>query len=254
MYDPTEGWTETRLRDHVCEIFEPDPGADANFVLLFLHDEARRSLRSYPGLSERVRATGLPVIAPQTGPSWWTDRICDAFDVDESPERFVLEDVLPFIGRRWKAQPPRIALLGVGMGGQGALRLAYKYPDTFPVVSAISPAVDFQLLFDGRDELQQMYADPEAVRQETATLYIHPLNWPRNQFFCCDPEDELWWDGVDRLRMKLASLGVPHECDLETSGAESPTDYVTRMADPAVEFVVSRLEKELLRLPLQPPL
>ena len=62
-----------------------------------------------------------------------------------------------------------------------------------------------------------MYRDAEQARQDTATLHIHPLNWPRHQWFCCDPADYRWHDSADRLRMKLYSLGVPYECDLETT-------------------------------------
>ena len=100
--------------------------------------------------------------------------------------------------------------------------------------------------------LQAMYEDPEAVRQETAILYIHPLNWPRHQFFCCDPADTRWWDSADRLRMKLYSLGVPHQCDLETSDGGHGFPYYNRMARTALEFVVERLEQERRKLGVVP--
>ena len=43
-------------------------------------------------------------------------------------ERHVLDNVLAHIRTTWNAAPPRIALLGTSMGGQGALRLAFKHP------------------------------------------------------------------------------------------------------------------------------
>ena len=123
---------------------------------------------------------------------------------------------------------PRLPL-GTSMGGQGALRLSYKFPDKFPIAAAISPAIDYQLRYNEGDEtIPQMYPDPEAVRQDTATLHIHPLNWPRHQFFCCDPEDYRWWESANRLRMKLYSLGVPHVCDLETTGGGHGFDYYNK--------------------------
>ena len=134
------------------------------------------------------------------------------------------------------------------MGGQGALRLAYKHPDLFPVVAAISPAIDYQVRFDDDAILQQMYSDPEAVRQDTATLHVHPLNWPRHQFFSCDPTDTTWWDSADRLRMKLSSLGIPHECDLETVGGGHGFEYYNVMAERAVSFIVEGLDQERRRL------
>jgi len=161
----------------------------------------------------------------------------------------VLDNVLPFIKQRLGSLPPQIALLGTSMGGQGALRFAYKYPNLFPIVAAISPAIDFHKRYNEGDEtIPQMYEDPEAARQETALLYVHPLNWPRNQFFCCDPTDYRWHDSADRLRMKLYSLGVPHECDLETTGGGHGFEYYNRMIPRAMQFIAERLDQERRRV------
>ena len=134
-------------------------------------------------------------------------------------------------------------------GRAGALRLAYKYPNTFPITAAFFPSIDYQIRIEEGDQLlSQMYRDAEDARQDTATLHIHPLNWPRHQFFCCDPIDYRWHDSADRLRMKLYSLGVPHECDLETSAGGHTWEYVEHMSKRAVEFVVERLEQERRRV------
>ena len=93
-----------------------------------------------------------------------------------------------------------------------------------------------------------MYRDAEDARQDTATLHIHPLNWPRNQFFCCDPTDYRWHESVDRLRMKLWSLGVPFECDLETIAGGHSFEYASHMAPRAIGFLAERLERERLRV------
>lgn len=127
-------------------------------------------------------------------------------------------------------------------GWTSALRFSYKYPRLFPVVAWLSPAIDYQIRFyDEHDTISEMYPDPESVRQDTATLHVHPLNWPKHQFFCCDPADERWWESADRLRMKLYSLGVPHTCDLESSGGGHGFDYYNRMARQAVGFLAERL-------------
>ena len=153
------------------------------------------------------------MIEPVTGRSWWTDRMWPEFDAKVSAEAYVLRQVVPFVAEHWNARPPQLALLGISMGGQGRFAMAYKHPNLFPTVAAISPAIDFQKRIDeGVDPgLEYMYGDAEAARQDTALLHIHPLNWPRNQFFCCDPTDTRWHDSADRLRMKLWSLGVPFE-------------------------------------------
>jgi hypothetical protein len=93
-----------------------------------------------------------------------------------------------------------------------------------------------------------MYPDPEAARQDTAILHVHPLNWPRHQFFCCDPDDYRWWESADRLRMKLYSLGIPHERDLETTGGGHGFDYYNRMAGRAIKFLADKLDEERRRI------
>jgi S-formylglutathione hydrolase FrmB len=192
----------------------------------------------------------LRVLAPRTGRSWWTDRICPEFDPEVSAERYVREHVLGVVAERFGAQPPRVALLGTSMGGQGALRMAFKRPDLFPIVAALAPAIDYQWLFDEPegDMLREMYESAEQARQDTCILHVHPLNWPRNLWFCADPADDPWHDSAERLRMKLYSLGIPHECDLETSAGGHSWAYYNHMAPAALGFIAARLEQERLRV------
>jgi S-formylglutathione hydrolase FrmB len=189
------------------------------------------------------------VIAPRTRRSWWTDKICAEFDARITAERYVLDHVLPYIQQRWTAAPPRIALLGTSMGGQGALRFGFKHPRTFPIVAAISPAIDYQLRWQEGDEtLPRMYSDPESARQDTATLHVHPLNWPRHIWFACDPADERWHESSERLKMKLYSLGIPHETDLESTSGGHGWKYYDHMAPAVMRFIVERLQRERLRI------
>ncbi len=249
LAQPEGIWSEERIAGHPCDVYEPPQRNEHGYVVLYLHGVHLQRLRDYPAFAREFDRYGLPVAAPMTQRSWWTDRICPEFDPQVTAEQHVLQNVLPWIAERWGAKPPRIALLGTSMGGQGALRFAYKHPNIFPVVAAIAPAIDYHLrMREGDEVLASMYSDSEAARQDTAILHIHPLNWPRHQFFCCDPTDERWWDSADRLRMKLASLGVPFECDLETEGGGHGFGYYSKMAEKAVGFLARGLEKERLRI------
>ncbi len=213
-------------------------------ALIYLHGVHGGLLRDHPAFTESFERYGLPVIAPIAGPTWWTDHICEAFDAQISAEQYVRQEVVAYIQQRWGSAPPGIGLLGTSMGGQGVLRLAYRYPQTFPVVAALAPAIDYQIRYlEGDPVIRQLYRDPEAVRQDTATLYIHPLNWPKHQFFCCDPQDARWIDSAERLQMKLASLGIPHTCDLETEAGGHGFQYYDQMAARAVAFLVDGLRR-----------
>jgi S-formylglutathione hydrolase FrmB len=252
MSDLQVGWSEVSVGGHPCDVFQPASPNPHGYVLIYLHGVHLHRLTDKVEFNDQFEQHGVPVIAPMTGRSWWTDRICPEFDSELTAEQHLLRNVLPYVKERWGAEPPRIGLFGTSMGGQGALRFAYKYPNIFPVSAAISPAIDYQYRWEDGDEmLQRMYPDPESARQETALLYVHPLNWPRHQFFCCDPTDHRWWDGADRLRMKLSSLGIPYDCDLETSGGGHSFAYYGRMAERAISFMMNGLQRERLGLPIQ---
>lgn len=249
-------WSSVEITGHRASVFEPERPHPHGLAAIYLHAAGCEDLADDPVFAAELAARGLRVVAPHTGESWWSDRSSEIFDADRTAEHFVVHDVVHEIRTRWGIEPPRIGLLGISMGGQAALRLAYKHPAKFPVAAAISPAIDFHLWLEqppAQPEiaaaLRRLYRDPEDARQDTATLHVHPLNWPRHQFFCTDPIDH-WHEGADRLQMKLMSLGIPHECDIVTSAGGHSWDYFHAMAPRAVEFVAQGLEQEHLRLPV----
>jgi len=248
-------WTDWEVAGHNCRVLEPRELHPHGFTVVYLQSVGCEDLADHPLVTAQFVERGLRVVAPQTGESWWSDRILPEFDAEVSAERYVLNHVLPAMAERWGVGSPQAGVFGISMGGQGGLRLAYKHPDVFPVVAAISPAIDYHLWMDPARKrpqseiapgLHKLYRDPEDARQDTATLHIHPLNWPRHQWFATDPTDH-WHEGAERLRMKLASLGVLHHCDLETSRGGHSWDYFYAMTPVALNFVVDGLERERLR-------
>jgi S-formylglutathione hydrolase FrmB len=242
-------WSETTLAGHTCRLFEPERPSPHNYVVIYLHCSRATPIGRHAAFVTQFERHGLRVVEPISGRSWWTDRIWPGFDQGISAEAYVTKHVSERVAERWGVRAPQLALLGIGMGGQAALRMAYKYPNLFPTVSAIAPAIDYQQRIERASDpvLAELYRDAEDARQDTALLHIHPLNWPRNQFFCCAPSDLSRYESVERLRMKLASLGVPFECDLETDKGGHTWQYFCCMAERAVGFLTERLERERLR-------
>ena len=260
------GWESLEIEGKPCRVYKPRQPHPLGWTVVALHDrpqngQAGAELEA-PVLTQSFETHGLLVIAPTTGLSWWADKVVPAFDQELTPEQFVCKIVLPWIGQTFgkgtehadssaPSPPRRLALFGIGMGGQGALRIAYKHPNDFPVVAAIQPDLDYQRhILTGDTVLYELYGDVERARQDTALLHIHPLNWPRHQFFCCDPDDWPIFESVDRLRMKLGSIGVPFECDTNKPraflGIRKP--YLKHAASIAFQFMMERLEKERLRM------
>lgn len=253
----TGAWRVTDVSGHPASVFEPHHSSPHGYTVLYLHSAGGEDPADDPVFGRELARCGLRAVAPRAPATWWSDRVLESFDPAQSAERYLLDDVLPWIAEQLAAAPPRVALLGISMGGQGGLRLAYKYPDRFPVVAAIAAAIDFHRWLEQppgqpelADEIRQLYRDAEDARQDTATLHVHPLNWPRHQWFATDPADH-WWESADRLAMKLSSLGVPHDRDLETTAGGHSWQYFHAMLPRAMDYLFAGLESERLRLPLR---
>ncbi len=237
-------WQCREIEGHTCDLFFPEQPGPYGYTIIYLHDLSPQGRIGCQHLECVFEQHGLRVIAPDAKRSWWSDKICEEFDKSRSAENYLLESLMPWLAADWEVVPPQIGLLGTGMGGQGCLRFGFKYPDLFPVVAAITPAIDHQACWwEAESFLDQMYLNEESVRQDTATLHIHPLYWPRNIWFCSHPH---WLESAQRLQMKLSALGIPHEVDLDDTD-QTPAEYEQRMSDPAVRFLVERLEKERRR-------
>jgi S-formylglutathione hydrolase len=190
----------------------------------------------------------LACLCADGGRSWWVDRLCAEFDPQVTAEKLVINEVLPFVRTRWNLGPRAVGLHGVGMGGQGALRLAFKHAALFPVVAAIAPALEFHELYGQGEPLDEMYDSKEQCRQDTAIMHVPPHDYPPHIFYCADPGDGFWYRGADRLHEKLNALGIPHEVDLATICAGRANEYAKRMMERSLRFLQAGLAKESLRI------
>ncbi|MGL4549872.1 MAG: alpha/beta hydrolase-fold protein [Gemmataceae bacterium] len=239
-------WTRVAIADKPADVFDP-PGTP-RFALLDLHPLGGPLLPGSAAFTRVLADLGLAAVCPHGGESWWADRVCPPFDPARTAERHVLDHVLPFVRGRWGFGPPAVGLTGVGMGGQGALRLAFKHPRLFPAVAAVAPALEYHERYGRGTPLDEMYDSKEQARQDTAILHVHPAHQPPHLFFCVDPTDREWWRGNDRLHEKLNALGVPHEADLTTRGGGHTAAYFDAMAERAVRAVVAGLQEQAKRL------
>jgi S-formylglutathione hydrolase FrmB len=237
-------WQSALVDGRNVETFVPADTVEPAGAVLFLHGHGGIRLADNLVFSRLFQQNGLIAVCPEGGRSWWLDVASPEFPEGVTPQRWLCDSVVPFIGSQFCITSPRIALLGVSMGGQGVLQLAYRHASQFPVVSAIAPAVDFQQLWGNGIPLDVMFTDAEQARQETVVLNLHPLSWPRHQFYCCDPADTDWFDGAARLGMKLSSSGVMHDRDLETSAGGHSWEYFNHMGPAAIQNIVQGLEQQ----------
>lgn len=242
----TDGWQSTDLAGKRVEYMWPH-SASPRFAVLYLHSFQGEAPSQRTTWTDLFVSHGIACISPSGGRCWWSDRICPEFDEHLSPEAFILENVVPWVQARWNLPPRRLAIFGVDMGGQGALRMAFKYPRVFPIVAAIAPSIEYHELYWSGLALDEMYRSKEECRQDTAPMHINPYDYPPHIFFAADPDDP-WWRGSDRLREKLAALGITHHCDLVTRAGGHTWAYFDSMAPRAIQFLFDSLERESRRL------
>ena len=241
-------WTKVNIAGKPADVYEPSGVVRPRFGVLHLHGLSGQTLHDNPAFTRWLDEFKMVCVCPHGQRSWWADRICAEFDAHVTAERHLLDGVVPYFHERWAIAPRAIGLHGISMGGQGALRLAFKHPDLFPVVAAIAPAIEYHELYGQGSPLDDMYNSKEQCRQDTAPLHVPPHDYPPHIFFCIDPTDQAWYRGNDRLHEKLIALGIPHEIDLTTEAGGHSWDYFNHMAERVARFVFAGLEKESRRL------
>jgi predicted esterase len=121
------------------ELVTPAGGGKGRPLLVFLHGYgAAPSDMLTPAFISALRRLGdrAPVVfLPEGGVGWWHDRA-------EGPwGSYVLREAIPAALARSGADPKRVAIGGISMGGFGALDLGRLDPKRFCAVGGHSPAV-----------------------------------------------------------------------------------------------------------------
>jgi pimeloyl-ACP methyl ester carboxylesterase len=224
------------------------PSEPARGTIIFLHNAACHPLSVSTTYTQLLQEHRLNCICPWGGATWWSDRVVPDYDPALSAERYVLDVVVPFTRQHFGMGPQSFGLLGISMGGQGALRLAFKRPDLFPVVAGVAPAIEYHQYYGQGSPIDAMYTSKEQCRQDTVPMHVNPTALPRHVFFCIDPDDDHWQRGADRLHEKLLALGVAHECDLTTQAGGHGWTYDDALAKRTIEFLARGLAHESRRL------
>jgi len=103
------------------------------------HADALAGMSPAQALALRPGGRPLPPVAIVTadgGNGYWNPHPGD------DPMAMVIDELIPRCQRLGLGRAPRrIAVMGISMGGYGALLLAEKYPRLFAAVAAISPAI-----------------------------------------------------------------------------------------------------------------
>ncbi len=165
-----------------------------------------------------IAAGALPplhLVLPGVGNSWYVD----APEPHGPVATALLDGLMPELEARLGADPARRGVVGLSMGGFGALHMGLRRPERFRCVAALSPAVftadhafsELQLrLFAGAfgepfDPARYAAADPFTLVARAAASAAPPL-----VYLACGEEDFFGLEvGTQALGERLAAAGVP---------------------------------------------
>ncbi len=148
-------------------------------------------------------------------------------------EDFFLKEFIPAIQKKYRVKVARAnrGIMGISMGGYGALHYAFKYPQMFVSVSAHMAALRDQLPknVEGVPEgalLGGIFGKPidESYYQANNPLTLArraPLAQLKSMkiYFDCGDQDSYRFDvGTEQLHKILQGRGVPHEFHIYPGG------------------------------------
>jgi S-formylglutathione hydrolase FrmB len=208
-------------------------------VLYFLHGlgENAQTLLNTGGwnlienLWEQKQIGEFLIVTPGAGRSFYVN----SRDGQVRYEDFFIREFLPFIESHYRIHAVRHdrGIAGISMGGYGALRFAFRYPQLFGSVSAHSAALVAKL-----PEVQASSPPQEALSRVMGTAFGSPFDrafWTRNNpftlvengarpggmkiYFDCGTEDQFGFDvGAQAFHNLLAAKKIPHEFRLYPGG------------------------------------
>jgi enterochelin esterase-like enzyme len=243
-----------------CVMLPPDYDTDAKKkypVLYFLHGlgENEQALVTSGGweliedLERQRKVGGFLMVAPEGRSSFFIN----SADGRSRYSDFLRTEFLPFVETHYRVLRTRGSrgVTGLSMGGYGALRLAFAYPQLFGSVSAQSPALvtesprllDADLHDGGPLEhlLASVFGDPVDIAHWNQN---NPLQLARNKpaqirgqkiYFNCGEQDEYGFaEGAKALDKELSGERVPHEFHLYPGGHDA-SYFLSHLAE-TIEF------------------
>jgi S-formylglutathione hydrolase FrmB len=247
---------------HYCVLLPPGYDSPATKavrypVLYFLHGlgENEQTLFKTGGwnliedLRQQHKIGDFLIVSPEAKASFYVN----SADGKVRYSDLFLREFLPHIEEKYRIHRERKAraITGISMGGYGALRFAFAYPQMFSAVSAQSAA----LMTESPRELSAALRSGTALGGVLGNVFGNPVDathWRENDpfalarknklaiaslaiYFNCGRDDEFEFEvGAQALDRQLQTEGIPHEFHLY-SGDHSVTYFLSHLGE-VMEF------------------
>jgi S-formylglutathione hydrolase FrmB len=225
---------------HYCVLLPPSYDivpAKRYPVLYFLHGlgENEQTLFKTGGwnliedLRQQHKVGDFLIVTPEAKASFYVD----SADGKVRYSDFFLQEFIPYIEGKYRVRRERTsrAISGISMGGYGALRFAFAYPEKFSAVSAQSAA----LMTESTQELDAALRAGTPTGKLLGSVFGNPINvthWKENDpfllarknkgaigklaiYFNCGRDDEYDFEvGGQALDKQLQQERIKHEFHL----------------------------------------
>lgn len=193
-------------------------------------------------LQEQKRIGEFVIITPNAGRSFYINSKNGRVPYED----FFIREFMPAMEKRFRIGTTRAqrGISGISMGGYGAMRFAFKYPQMFAAVSAHAPALI---------EKMPRGAEHAGVARITGTAFgtpFDPVFWERNApfvfaktfspnglkiYFDCGERDEYGFEvGARAMQRLLKSRKIPHEAHIYPGN--HGWQYFAEHLDESLEF------------------
>jgi len=220
-----------------CALLPPsyDEQATRKFpVLYYLHGlgDTERSMvntgawNMYLDMVEQGKAGEYLIVTPAGYASFYVNSV----DGKVRYEDFFIKEFLPFIERKYRVHAERSnrGLLGVSMGGYGAMRFAFKYPQLFGSVSThmaalresrppelggtVQGALSATIFGEPFNELYYKEQSPFTLARKAPLVQLKHTAI----YFDCGKDDNYGFAiGNESMDKLLTERGVPHETHID---------------------------------------
>ena len=225
-------------------------------VLYFFHGlgDNEQSLLNFGGwdvvsdLRSKGKVGDFVILAPGAGHTFYLNSANGKLRYED----FLLKEFMPQMEKKYRidAAPATRGVTGVSMGGYGALRLTFKYPDQFAAVSAQMPALIAGLPKDMAantpgspgaafgdvfgNPFDRAYFDRNNVFYFARTDSVAGLRRMKIYFDVGNNDDYGFEQGAQELDKLLTARGIPHQFHIYP-GRHDP-EFVMRHFGDVIQF------------------
>ena len=138
-----EFYSPALQRNMQYRVLLPEHEGSARLPVVYLLHGGDGTFRNWSNYTDvaRYAADGFLLVMPQGDYSWYTNAVARTQDRYED---YIVTDLPADVERRFPVRTDRSsqAIVGVSMGGFGAVKLALQHPDKYAFVGGLSSAID----------------------------------------------------------------------------------------------------------------